>query len=76
MKGTTNCRDNLIGCNLMSITCTIYSLQRSGNLYKGDYNKMHSSEHKTINAYFACPTKIGVGHTILNQWYPTKIYGT
>ena len=60
----------------MSINCTMYSLQRSSNLYKGDYNKMHSSEHKTINAYFACATKIGVGHTILNQWYPTEIYGT
>ena len=23
-----------------------------------------------------CATKIGVGHTILNQWYPTEIYGT
>ena len=66
MKGTTNYRDNLIGCTLMSINYTMYSFQRSGNLYKGDYNKMHSSEHKTINAYFACATKIGVGHTVLN----------
>ena len=66
MKGTTNCRDNLIGCTLMSIKCTMYSLQRLGNLYKGDYDKMQSSEHKTINANFACATKIGVGHTILN----------
>ena len=22
-----------------------------------------------------CATKIGLGHTILNQWYPTDIYG-
>ena len=50
----------------MRINYRMYSLQRAGNLYKGDYNKMHSSEHKTINAYFACATKIGVGHTILN----------
>ena len=30
---------------------------------------------KSLMHTLHCATKISVGHTILNQWYPTNIYG-